>query len=69
MTKCGCETGTNCTTITVCQCELTADKLYEALEALVVDVLGLVVPKMRVTLPDVLKDAQAALKEYRDNAA
>ena len=66
MTKCGCETGLDCTTTTVCQCELVADKLAEALEVLVADVIDLVPSKMRVKLPGVLTDAQAALKEYRE---
>ncbi len=59
MTKCGCEQGNDCTKITVCQCELVADKLAEALEALVANIEdgygGL----------DPLADAQAALKEYK----
>ena len=63
MTKCGCETGGDCTKTTVCQCELVADKLAEVLEALVT-VLVSGKPSFYV-----IGDAQDALKEYRDNAA
>ena len=58
MTKCGCEQGNDCTKTTVCQCDLVADKLAEALEALVEHTLdGYVGASLDV--------AQAALKEYR----
>ena len=56
MTKCGCETGGDCTKTTVCQGALEADKLAEVLESLVADVINLV--------PCILTDAQEALKEY-----
>ena len=73
MTKCGCETGTNCTTTTVCQCELVADKLAEALDALVrfrVRPWFLVLGNCgNGTNSLAIDDAQAALKEYRGNAA
>ena len=66
MTKCGCETGLNCTKTTVCQCDLTADKLAEALEALL--------DWFYLHISDSAKrnvawaDANEALKEYRGNA-
>ena len=72
MTKCGCETGLNCTKTTVCQCELTADKLAEVLEALLQFSLR---PWFLVlgncgngTNSLVIDDAQAALKDYKGNA-
>ena len=64
MTKCGCETGNDCTKTTVCQCELTADKLAEALERLAK--LGNE-PRYGNSVGNEI--AKAALKEYRDNAA
>ena len=64
MTKCGCETGGDCTKTTVCQCELMSDKLAEALEALegeMDEILGHWVGSLQMARDD----AQAALKEYR----
>ena len=61
MTKCGCETGGDCTKTTVCQCELTADKLAEALEALV----GAPSATSWWGAESVLADARKALKEYK----
>ena len=66
MTKCGCATGGDCTKTTVCQCALEADKLAEALEALVSEIVA---DKGGEPQFFVLGDAQAALKEYRGNAA
>ena len=62
MSNCNCATGGDCTKTTVCQCELTADKLAEALEALVT-VLVSGKPSFYA-----IGDAQDALKEYKGNA-
>ena len=69
MIKFGCETGGDCTKTTVCQAELVADKLAEALDTLVSALLPLRGNDGTGPLFDAINDAQEALKEYRDNAA
>ena len=66
MTKCGCETGLDCTTTTICQCELVADKLAEALETLVREIRPLRADDGDGPLFNALGDAEAAIKEYRE---
>ena len=61
MSNCNCATGGDCTKTTVCQCELVADKLAEALEVLV----SICVSPDASKYDDVMNDAIAALKEYR----
>ena len=58
MSKCGCEQGGDCTKTTVCQGELVADKLAEALDTLIT-------VELRREQAEAWAGAVAALKEYR----
>ena len=69
MRECGCTRGGNCTKTTVCQGALEADKLAEALDTLVSELRPLRGNDGTGPLFDAINDAQAALKEYRGNAA
>ena len=65
MTKCGCETGLNCTKTTVCQCELVADKLAEALAGLLDHDFSDQCQECGSGQSDEWAGARSALKEYR----
>ena len=65
MTKCGCETGGDCTKTTVCQCALEADKLAEVLDNTLTALISVCLHDETPYTRDVIGDANKALKEYR----